>query len=123
MIKFLIVYREFYPGVPFIPWQHGSLSLEKLFGIGRAFIPNFTYVEFLVLLRHILAREAALQQLAKVGVHQKRERSSGYVHDTSSEKLSESDLKRLSQLPTRGELCVAADIAWDEMNALLKDVS
>lgn len=122
MIKLLIVHRRFYPEVPFLPWQHGSLSLEKLFGIARSFIPNFTFVEFLVMLRHVLARESALLELAKIGIHQRQEKTSGYVYDTSSEQLSEKDRKRLSVFPSDAELKIAADIAWDEMTALLKTV-
>ena len=122
MIKLLIVHRRFYPEVPFLPWQHGSLSLEKLFGIARSFIPNFTYVEFLVMLRHVLARESALLQLAKIGIHQRQEKTSGYVYDTSSEQLSREDQKRLSTFPSDSELKVAADVAWDEMTEILTTV-
>lgn len=123
MIKLLLVHRKYYPTVPFLPWQHGSLAIEKLFGIGRAFIPNFTYVEFLVMLRHIMAREAALQRLATVGVHQCAERTSGYVFDTTFEQLTDADLKRLSTFPTPIDLRQVADVAWDEVLALLKNVS
>ena len=49
-------------------------------------------------MQYILTREVALQHAAKVGVHQYRQRSLGYVHDTASEELSRADLRRLNDL-------------------------
>ncbi|GJF00922.1 hypothetical protein PsYK624_172260 [Phanerochaete sordida] len=121
LIKLVIVHSEFYPNVPFLPWQHGSMALEKLFGIARTFIPNFTYVEFIVTLRHVLLRESALLRLAQCGVHEKKEKTSGYVHDTTLEQLTEESLKKLSQLPSRAQICEIAVVAFDEVIALMQE--
>ena len=121
-LKLIIIHREHYPNVPFLPWQHGSMALEKLFGIARTFIPNFTYVEFVVTLRHILLRENALLRLAKLGVHGRKEKSSGYVHDTTLEQLTKDDLKKLAQLPSRSQISEIADLAFEEVVALMRAV-
>ncbi|KIJ37041.1 hypothetical protein M422DRAFT_107508, partial [Sphaerobolus stellatus SS14] len=53
LIKLILCHMDYYPTLPFLPWQHGTECLEHLFGIARAFTPNFTYTEFIVMLQHI----------------------------------------------------------------------
>ncbi|KAG1826705.1 uncharacterized protein BJ212DRAFT_1256923 [Suillus subaureus] len=64
LIKLTLVYQEYYPTVPFLPWQHGSLPLEKIFGITCEFLTNFSYVELLGILHHIEQQQEVLLQLA-----------------------------------------------------------
>lgn len=122
-LKLVIVHRELYPTVPFLPWNHGSIAIEKLFGIARTFVPNFAFTEFLCLLRHILLRENALLGLAKIGIHEKKGKSSGYVFDTTLEQLTDEHFKKLLILPSREQISQIADLAFDEVVALLAEVS
>ncbi|KAG2150840.1 hypothetical protein DEU56DRAFT_728609 [Suillus clintonianus] len=123
LIKLALVYREYYPTVPFLPWQHGSLPLEKIFGIAREFLTNFSYVEFLGILRHIEQRQEVLLRLAQSGVHERKEKSSGYVYDTTLERLSHEDLKKLTNIPSRLQMEDIANVAWEDVVAIFNDVS
>ncbi|EIW73938.1 hypothetical protein CONPUDRAFT_78411 [Coniophora puteana RWD-64-598 SS2] len=121
-IKLLITHREHYPHVPFLPWQHGFLPLEKLFGIARQLMPNFSYVEFLNILRQIEIRQQSLLHLAQNGVHKHRGKMQGYVHDITLENLTSDDLKRFCEWPTNAEICELVDMTWEEVIALLTDI-
>ncbi|KAG1737823.1 uncharacterized protein EDB91DRAFT_1035526, partial [Suillus paluster] len=123
LIKLALVYREYYPTVPFLPWQHGSLPLEKIFGIACEFLTNFSYVEFLGILRHIEQRQEVLLRLAQSGVHERKEKSSGYVYDTTLERLSHEDLKKLTDIPSRLQMEDIANVAWEDVVAIFNDVS
>ncbi|KIK95293.1 hypothetical protein PAXRUDRAFT_33050 [Paxillus rubicundulus Ve08.2h10] len=114
LVKLAVVHREYYPTVPFLPWQHGSLLLEKLFGIAREFLPNFSYVEFLRILRHT-------EQQQESGIHEHKDKSSGYIHDTTLEKLSIDDLKKLADIPSRLQMEDIANVAWEDVVAIFKD--
>ncbi|KAG2345621.1 hypothetical protein BDR05DRAFT_974960 [Suillus weaverae] len=116
LIKLTLVYWEYYP-------THGSLPLEKIFGIAREFLTNFSYIEFLGILRHIEQRQEVLLRLAQSGVHERKEKSSGYVYDTTLEKLSAEDLKKLTDIPSRLQMEVIANVAWEDVVAVFDDVS
>ncbi|KAG2090511.1 hypothetical protein BD769DRAFT_1395807 [Suillus cothurnatus] len=97
--------ERYYPTVPFLPWQHGSLPLEKIFGIAHEFLTNFSYVEFLGIL----------------GVHERKEKSSGYVYDTTLERLSHEDLKKLTDIPSLLQMEDIVNIAWEDVVAIFND--
>ncbi len=121
-VKLVIVHREHYPALPFLPWQHGSLPIEKFFAISRKFFPNFTFAEFVGVIRHVLLRETALLNLARQGIHIQKEKSSGYIFDTTLEQLTPDELKTYRVRVTRSQIAEAADLAWDEVLALLQEV-
>ncbi|KAG1720670.1 hypothetical protein EDB19DRAFT_1835851 [Suillus lakei] len=121
LIKLALVYREYYPTVPFLPWQHGSLPLEKIFGIAREFLTNFSYVKFLGILHHIEQRQEVLLRLAQSGVHERKEKSSGYVYDTMLERLSHEDLKKLTDIPSQLQMEDIANVAWEDVVAIFND--
>ncbi|THG93554.1 hypothetical protein EW026_g7710 [Hermanssonia centrifuga] len=102
-VKLVIVHREHYPALPFLPWQHGSLPIEKFFAISRKFFPNFTFAEFVGVIRHVLLRETALLNLAR------------------QEQLTPDELKTYRVRVTRSQIAEAADLAWDEVLALLQE--
>lgn len=84
----------------------------------------FTYVEFLVMLRHIQLCKNALLQLAKLGVYQQRETFAGYVYYMTLEQLIEDQMKKLEGKHQflSFQIGEMADLAFEKVLALLSEV-
>lgn len=56
LVALALVFSKYYPDVPFCPWLFGTEFVEHFFGITRTIIPNFTFTQFLSLVKHIMLR-------------------------------------------------------------------
>jgi len=60
LVLLVIIYTRFYPTQPFCPWLLGTEFVEHFFGLARMLLPNFTYGEFLKMVKHIMLRQRLL---------------------------------------------------------------
>jgi hypothetical protein len=124
LIKLVLVHRKYYPKIAFVPWFYGTHCLEHLFALARSFLPNFTYAEFLLLLRHIHLRQISLLSLAKAGVTERARdsKTAGYVFDGTLEVLTEGQLKHLTVWPSDDNITDAAEVAMEDVTGLMVQV-
>ena len=116
-ILLVLAHLEHYPGIPLMPWQHGTDFLEHFFGIARSFIPDFTYSQLLEMYSHIEAR----QRILATGKHQtsrEKDSNNGYCFDSFIHQLSASDIARLTSISSRREIDEACNIGWHEAAAI-----
>ncbi|KAF8597965.1 hypothetical protein BDV93DRAFT_561745 [Ceratobasidium sp. AG-I] len=117
MILLLLAHSEYYTGIPFMPWHHGTPAMEHFFGMCRLFVADFSYSQLLGIYKHAELR----QQLLATGKYSsKREKDSnnGYSFDPWINNLSETELEELKSIPTRAQIDSAVEIGWNEAVAL-----
>ena len=64
MILLIIVYREYYPEYPLLPWLLSTEPLEHLFGTVRLIKRDFTYADFLDLVPKALHNNSVFRELS-----------------------------------------------------------
>ena len=64
MILLIIVYREYYPEYPLLPWLLSTEPLEHLFGMVRLIKRDFTYADFLDLVPKALHNNGVFRELS-----------------------------------------------------------
>lgn len=62
LILLILSHRDHYPTYPLYTWEHGTESLEHLFGIARQIVPDFTYYEFYKIQQQISYRDKIIRQ-------------------------------------------------------------
>lgn len=139
LILLILAHAEFYPDIPLCPWEHGTESLEHLFGVARQVLGKFKYVEFIKHIKTVTIR----QQLLASGKYNaaKRSRSaSGYVRiyppgflwltpapfsylfDNAHRKLTDEDIEILRTFPSRSDIDAYCPLAWDEAAAICRSL-
>lgn len=57
LILLALAYTEYYPNQPFCPWLLGTEFVEHFFGLARMILPNFSYLELLKMVQHIMVHQ------------------------------------------------------------------
>ncbi|TFY79552.1 hypothetical protein EWM64_g4461 [Hericium alpestre] len=60
LVALAIIYAKYYPDIPFCPWLLGTEYVEHFFGLARTMLPNFTYSQFISLVKHVMVRHGPL---------------------------------------------------------------
>ncbi|KAF8598388.1 hypothetical protein BDV93DRAFT_594146 [Ceratobasidium sp. AG-I] len=117
MVLLLLAHSAHYPGLPFMPWHHGTPAMEHFFGMCRLFVADFSFSQLLGIYKHAELR----QQLLATGKYSsKREKDSnnGYSFDPWINNLSETELDCLKSIPTSSQIDSAVEVGWNEAVAL-----
>ena len=61
LVLLVKAHREYYPQIPFLPWYHGSESVEHFFGIARQLNPDFDFADLIQMLPKISQYNKALR--------------------------------------------------------------
>ncbi|KAI0696274.1 hypothetical protein BC835DRAFT_878998 [Cytidiella melzeri] len=119
LLSLIILYRQFHPGYPLLPWLHGTENCEHIFGTLRQLKTDFNYMDLLYLqpklqtlllaaFSHILPQQEANATAA--GYHH------SYILD------ADIDLQALTQWPTDAQLTEASQRAFENAAQLLQAV-
>ncbi|KAI0695988.1 hypothetical protein BC835DRAFT_1414529 [Cytidiella melzeri] len=119
LLSLIILYRQYHPTYPLLPWLHGTENCEHIFGILRQLKTDFTYMDMLYLqpkLRTLLI--AAFSHI--VSEQDVKATAAGYDHSYVLD--TKIDLCALAQWPTDAEMAEASHRAFDNAQQLLKAV-
>jgi hypothetical protein len=115
-LKLVIIYRDHLNGlsIPLMPWLHSTEVVERVFGICRQLIKDFTMLDFIFMVPKlfILLREHVFLVNSANG----KARAAGYSHTYADNRSL--DTKQLSILPTDAELEEAAAVGYGEADSL-----
>jgi hypothetical protein len=117
MISLILIYCNYYPDLPLLPWIHSTKALEHFFGCARTTKADFTMAEFIanicktILLMHGEIRMGMVQ--APANAHQ-----AGYHHFYHN--TTGIDLVQLATYPSNNKFVVSILTAWREALALLR---
>jgi hypothetical protein len=112
-----LAHLEYYPTVPFMPWQHGSHFLEHFYGITRSFITEFTFGQLIQMNKHITFRQRILST-GKFSPKKEKESNNGYSFEFHDAGLTAEEIAALKDVPSRVDLNRACERAWKEAAAL-----
>ncbi|OBZ71643.1 hypothetical protein A0H81_08835 [Grifola frondosa] len=121
LLLLVIAYSKHYPTYAFCPWLLGTEFVEHFFGLARSLIPNFTYAEFLKLVKHVMLRQRIL---LSGDLTAKRERNSGagYVLDYDASPLSSEELNNLRVDIDVTQINQLVVLAWKEASLTAKQL-
>ncbi|TFY52897.1 hypothetical protein EVG20_g10355 [Dentipellis fragilis] len=104
MIALILVYGEHYPDIPFCPWILGTAYVEHFFGLARMMLPDFTYSQFLSIVKHVMLRQRILLDKTfsmSSGTQTKR---AGYIFDFDNSPLTPEELSQSCIHISRAEI-------------------
>ncbi|CAE6533142.1 unnamed protein product [Rhizoctonia solani] len=116
MILLLQAHREYYPGIPFMPWHYGTPTIEHFFGLCRSFIPDFTFSQLVDIYKHAELRQHLLAT-GQFNYRREKDSNNGYSFDPWINGLTESELTNLKLIPAPGDINNAISIGWNEAAA------
>ncbi|KII93766.1 hypothetical protein PLICRDRAFT_674207 [Plicaturopsis crispa FD-325 SS-3] len=121
LLLLVIAYARFYPDQPFCPWLMGTDFVEHFFGLARMLLPNFTYAEFLKMVKHVMLRQ---HLLLSGKFNEKRERTSGagYTLDYDATPLTEEELLHSRVALTTHDIHQLVEVGYQEAVAICKDI-
>jgi hypothetical protein len=121
LVLLVIIYTRFYPTQPFCPWLLGTEFVEHFFGLARMLLPNFTYGEFLKMVKHIMLRQRLLLS-GKFKEKRERDSACGYIMDYDATPI----LAKETQLSTTSITDFAVSelvvVGFNEASHLCKDI-
>lgn len=91
LIAFALIFAREYPDIPFCPWLFGTASAEHFFGLARMILPDFTFPQFLYIVKHVTLQQRILlsgKYVAKKDSVAKPR--SGYIFDIDTSPLQSS---------------------------------
>lgn len=50
MLALILIHRDYYPGVPLLPWLHSTECCEHFFGCARRIIKDFTFLDLIYMM-------------------------------------------------------------------------
>ncbi|KAF8060260.1 hypothetical protein FPV67DRAFT_1632538 [Lyophyllum atratum] len=121
LVQLVIVYSRIYPDQPFCPWLLGTEFVEHFFGISRMILPNFTYGEFLKMVKHIEVRQRLLLS-GQFAEKRERHSAAGYIMDYDATPLSPHDKQLATVNLTDSELNVLVTLAFRETCHICKNI-
>ncbi|KAJ7508549.1 hypothetical protein B0H11DRAFT_2304702 [Mycena galericulata] len=117
LLSLIVVYRNFFPAFPLLPWLHSTEACEHLFGMLRQLKKDFNYADVLNFERKLRAfMRGAFGNLSPD--EQATEASAGYHHTYFT--ADDLDILALMEYPTDKELAEASEHAFEEAAQLLK---
>lgn len=83
LVLLVLAHSEYYPKIPLCPWEHGTESLEHLFGAARQLLGKFKYIEFIKHLKAITIRQQ-LRTTVNYNAQKRSRSASGCVTSAQS---------------------------------------
>ncbi|KAF8074050.1 hypothetical protein FPV67DRAFT_784077 [Lyophyllum atratum] len=121
LVLLAIIYSRTYPDQPFCPWLMGTDFVEHLFGLARMILPNFTYGEFLKMIKHIELRQRLLLS-GKFKENRERHSASGYIMDYDATPLTSDDKKLATLSIPDADLNELVSLAFQEAFHICRDL-
>jgi len=122
LILLAVIYARYYPTQPFCPWLLGTEFVEHFFGLARMILPNFTYGEFLKMVKHIMLRQRLLLS-GKFKEKREHDSACGYIMDYDATPILTKEAPRLPTISitdlTVSKLVV---VGFNEASHLCKDI-
>ncbi|KAJ7778679.1 hypothetical protein DFH07DRAFT_950687 [Mycena maculata] len=116
-LSLILVYRQFFPTYPLLPWLHSTEVCEHLFGMLRQLKKDFNYADVLNFERKLHAfMRGAFSNLSPD--EQATQTSAGYHHTYFT--APDLDILALMEYPTDAQLADASEQAFEEAAQLLK---
>ncbi|KAJ7723096.1 hypothetical protein DFH07DRAFT_759651, partial [Mycena maculata] len=117
LLSLIVVYRQFFPTYPLLPWLHSTEVCEHLFGMLRQLKKDFNYADVLNFERKLRAfMRGAFSNLSPD--EQATQTSAGYHHTYFT--ADDLDILALMEYPTDQQLADASEQAFAEAAQLLK---
>ncbi|KAJ7151882.1 hypothetical protein C8R43DRAFT_1067439 [Mycena crocata] len=117
LLSLILVYRNFFPTYPLLPWLHSTEVCEHLFGMLRQLKKDFNYADVLNFERKLRAfMRGSFANLS--ADEQANQTSAGYLHTYFT--ADDLDTAELMRYPTDQELADASEYAFAEAEQLLK---
>ncbi|EIW63281.1 uncharacterized protein TRAVEDRAFT_161459 [Trametes versicolor FP-101664 SS1] len=119
LLSLIVVYRQYFPYHPLMPWLHSTTPCEHIFGIIRTLKKDFNFADLLYLeskLRTLLL--GAFDRLTPLD--RANERAAGYYHSYFDSTSVDAD--NLRQWPSEIELQEASRAAFLDAEQLLESV-
>ncbi|KAG8898537.1 hypothetical protein FRB99_007376 [Tulasnella sp. 403] len=122
LILLILAHAETYPDTPLCPWEHGTESLEHLFGVSRQVLGNFKYAEFVKHLKAVTLRQQLVSS-GKYNARKEKTSASGYLFDHFAHSdMSPKRTNVLTTFPTRQDIDKACQVGWDEASVICAEV-
>ncbi|KAI0645527.1 hypothetical protein C8Q79DRAFT_1104104 [Trametes meyenii] len=121
LVLLILAYARFYPEQPFCPWLLGTEFVEHFFGLARSLLPNFTYVEFVKLVKHVMLRQQILLS-GKLSAKKERTTRAGYVLDFDPTPLTPAELDNARVQISESELNRLVELAHKEATLIAKQL-
>lgn len=115
LLGLIVIHRK--EGFPLLPWKHGSMANERVFAAMRAVSKDFSLVEAIVMMPHLLATMTAASG-DRYKKNSLKQTGTGYTHTALFEDES-LDYKKLAVFPSDLELQRAYADANEEVDAFL----
>lgn len=119
LIALIILYRQYYPEYPLLPWNHSTEAIEHIYGILCQLKKDFTYIDMLYFeskMRVLLG--GAFNSLT--AEEQANQTAAGYFHTYFI--APDLDLVALVQWPTDIEINEASTVAYNQAKDILSIV-
>ena len=121
LVLLVIAHGRHYPDQPFCPWLFGTEFVEHFFGLARTILPNFSYAEFIKMVRNVMVRQRIL---LTGNIKQKRERDSrsGYLMEYNATLLTNQDIHNATVDLATLQIDPLVEIAYKEASAICQDL-
>ncbi|TFY51504.1 hypothetical protein EVG20_g10971 [Dentipellis fragilis] len=114
MISLILVYGEHYPDIPFCPWLLGTAYVEHFFGLARMMLPDFTYSQFLSIVKHVMIRQCILLNELFNMTLDTRTKCAGYIFDFDNSPLTPEELAQARIHITQPEIDRVIELGYRE---------
>src|SRR6202451_1225503 len=121
LILLVLAYAKYYPDYPFCPWLMGTEFIEHFFGLARSLMPNFTYAEFLKMVKHIMFRQRMLLS-GKFDTKKESTSRVGYILDYDASPLTQEELIRARVTLTVEDIHQLVELGYREAAQICKDL-
>jgi hypothetical protein len=118
MVMLVLAHRDFFPGIPLLPWLHSTETCEHYFGCARKIQQDFTFAEFILMVPKLslLVRGEMQAKLTSTQADSSEGRS-GYYHTWYDTKGV--DPAKLAQYPSDLQVSSHLQAAYHEAHSLL----
>ncbi|KAI0349019.1 hypothetical protein OH77DRAFT_1415677, partial [Trametes cingulata] len=121
LVLLALAYYRFYPDQPFCPWLVGTEFVEHFFGLARTLLPDFTYAEFLKLVKHVMLRQHILLS-GKFSANKERSSRAGYILDYDASPLTPAELSEARVYMPEALLNQLVELAYLEATQIAKQL-
>ncbi|KII84101.1 hypothetical protein PLICRDRAFT_65980, partial [Plicaturopsis crispa FD-325 SS-3] len=119
LLQLIVVYRQYFPMYPLLPWLHSTETCEHIFGILRQLKKDFSYTDMLYLEPKLQA--LLLGAFANLSFEEKANQTASGYHHTYF-RAPDLDTAALMEWPTDVDLAKASAAAFEEVEQLLAAV-
>ncbi|KAJ3819239.1 hypothetical protein F5880DRAFT_1616648 [Lentinula raphanica] len=118
LVSLIVIYRDFYPNVPLVPWLHSTEVCEHFFGLARQIVKDFALLDFHCMMPKLTVqiRESMFSAQLAETTKGSTAAATGYHHTYSN--MKEMDIMALGHFPSNLEINLMARKASDEADSL-----